>query len=317
MIASRLPRLASSAATPWSRPVTDERTATPAASRPSRSSRSSGPGVALFAAFALATAIGGWLLRSRIPLNPESGVGYGLGIAGGGTMLLLLLYSARKHLRPLRGWGPLSHWFRLHMVLGVLAPLLILFHCNFRFGAPNSNVALVSMLIVASSGVVGRYIYTRISHGLYGARATLDELHAELDSSAHALDERLPVGSPASQRLAAFATAVRTPPATQAARVLRLVVLPVRAIQVRRHVLHDLHRDLSHEAVREAWDGRTRRANEKTARARVNAYMAALVKEAQFRAYERLFSLWHALHVPLFIMLLLTGIVHVVAVHMY
>jgi hypothetical protein len=49
----------------------------------------------------------------------------------------------------------------------------------------------------------------------------------------------------------------------------------------------------------------------------VDAYVAALVKEAQFSAYERLFSLWHALHIPLFVMLLLTGILHVVAVHLY
>ena len=38
---------------------------------------------------------------------------------------------------------------------------------------------------------------------------------------------------------------------------------------------------------------------------------------AEFGIYERLFSLWHVLHLPLFFMLLVTGIVHVVAVHVY
>jgi hypothetical protein len=38
---------------------------------------------------------------------------------------------------------------------------------------------------------------------------------------------------------------------------------------------------------------------------------------AEYRVYERLFSLWHVLHLPLFFMLLAAGIVHVIAVHVY
>jgi hypothetical protein len=33
--------------------------------------------------------------------------------------------------------------------------------------------------------------------------------------------------------------------------------------------------------------------------------------------YEGLFSLWHVLHLPLFFMLLIAGITHVVAVNVY
>lgn len=259
-------------------------------------------------------AIGGWLLRSRTPLTPESGLGYGLGVAGGATSLLLLLYSARKRLRFMRGWGPLSHWFRIHMLLGVVAPVLILFHCNFRLGATNSNVALASMLVVAGSGVVGRYIYTRISHGLHGARATLNELHAELEASAHALDQGLPSRSRASECLAAFAADVRS---RARPAYLRLIALPFQAMLVRRRALRELHAELAGEGPYGIREPRAQQEYEAAARARVDAYVAALVREAQFGAYERLFSLWHALHLPLFLMLLLTGIVHVIAVHMY
>ena len=45
--------------------------------------------------------------------------------------------------------------------------------------------------------------------------------------------------------------------------------------------------------------------------------LAALRKYAQFRANERLFSLWHVVHYPLFLILVVAVIVHVVAVHMY
>ena len=194
---------------------------------------------------------------------------------------------------------------------------MILFHCNFHLGAPNSNVALISMLVVAASGVVGRYIYTHISHGLYGARVTFAELHAQLDIRAHTLHERLPPASRAAQRLAAFAASARAPHRIVGQRLFRVAALPFLAMWVHRRVLHDLHADLASEAAEDARDARTRRANENATRAMINAYIAALVKEVQFGAYERLFSLWHALHIPLFILLLLSGVMHVIDVHMY
>ena len=38
---------------------------------------------------------------------------------------------------------------------------------------------------------------------------------------------------------------------------------------------------------------------------------------AEFKLYSQLFSLWHVLHLPLFFMLLIAGIVHVVAINVY
>jgi hypothetical protein len=38
---------------------------------------------------------------------------------------------------------------------------------------------------------------------------------------------------------------------------------------------------------------------------------------AELDSYERLFALWHVLHLPLFFMLLVAGIAHVIAVHLY
>lgn len=49
----------------------------------------------------------------------------------------------------------------------------------------------------------------------------------------------------------------------------------------------------------------------------LKGYLRELQDVAQFRAYERLFSLWHVLHVPFVFMLVFSAIVHVVAVHMY
>jgi hypothetical protein len=143
------------------------------------------------------------LWREHVPLTPESGLGYALGVCGGVTTLVLAMFAVRKRLRFMRRWGVLRHWFRVHMILGALAPVLVLFHCNFRLGAPNSNVALTSMLVVAASGVVGRFICTHISHGLYGAR---DDRRAARAARSQCPRRRRAAAavSPAAQRLAAL-----------------------------------------------------------------------------------------------------------------
>jgi hypothetical protein len=38
---------------------------------------------------------------------------------------------------------------------------------------------------------------------------------------------------------------------------------------------------------------------------------------AELGSYERLFSLWHVFHLPFFYILVVTALVHVLAVHMY
>src|SRR5271168_1424255 len=121
-----------------------------------------------------------WGMHARLEryITPQRGLGYWLGIVGGSMMLLLLVYSARKRYSWLRWMGGIPAWFEFHMVLGVVGPVLILFHANFHTGATNSNVALFSMLLVAGSGVVGRYIYTRLHARFESHEDTLEQLKA-------------------------------------------------------------------------------------------------------------------------------------------
>ena len=49
----------------------------------------------------------------------------------------------------------------------------------------------------------------------------------------------------------------------------------------------------------------------------MNAYLRTAQRLAQIHVYQRLFSWWHVLHVPLVWMLVATAIAHVIAVHMY
>ena len=49
----------------------------------------------------------------------------------------------------------------------------------------------------------------------------------------------------------------------------------------------------------------------------IKRYTDTLRKIVALRMYERLFSLWHILHLPLFIMMIITAVIHIFAVHMY
>ena len=126
-----------------------------------------GRGFAATAGYSLLTVVllAGWYLRQASLVNPEHGVGYWLGIGGATMMLVLLLYPCRKRLTFLRIFGPIRGWFRLHMLFGLLGPLLILYHCNFQVGSFNSKVALYCMLLGAGSGIIGRHFYARLHRG--------------------------------------------------------------------------------------------------------------------------------------------------------
>jgi hypothetical protein len=249
-------------------------------------------------------------------LSPERGIGYLLGIVGGSAMLLLLVYPARKRLPWLASIGSVKTWFQVHMVLGVVGPLFILYHANFSLGATNSNVALFAMLIVSGSGVVGRYFYSRIHAGLYGHKTT----RAELQASAEELRAKLAGASFVPDLLTALDAAERR--LTQRSdKSLAILVRPftvtARMWLERARLRRSAARELRAVAARSRVVAERHAHFERAVRRYIARRLQASRQVAEFEAYERLFSLWHVLHLPLFFMLLIAGVVHVVAVHVY
>jgi len=56
---------------------------------------------------------------------------------------------------------------------------------------------------------------------------------------------------------------------------------------------------------------------ERAVRRYIARRLQATRQVVEFQAYERLFSLWHVLHVPFVIVMVVCAIAHVVAVHAY
>jgi hypothetical protein len=259
----------------------------------------------------------GWHFPTERYITPQRGLGYALGIAGGSMMLLLFIYSARKRIHALSFIGPTVHWFRFHMLMGICGPLCILYHSNFHLGATNSNVALISMLTVAGSGVVGRYIYSRIHHGVYGSKATLGELRSRSDNlhslsaSVAFVPELVAKLDAAEERMLAAGSRL---PLLGLAKPAAVAMVAVRSRWQLKHYVTAALRAAARTSPAVAGEQRRLR---RTAHSYINRRLAAARRLADFQAFERLFSIWHALHIPLIVMLLIAGVVHVIVVHLY
>jgi hypothetical protein len=260
----------------------------------------------------------GWLLNAHGHLvDPLRGVGYWLGIVGASLMAVLLLYPLRKKLRFMSYFGATRHWFRMHMVFGVLGPVLILFHSNFAFGSLNSNVALVCMLLVAGSGLVGRYIHAHIFADLDGKRTTLRELTEKAGMSDQQRKHVAVLVPELLERITLFDRLVLEPPHGIASALL----LPAKLAFATRWEGFRLERMIRRKFRELARKSPVIAQQKKRLQAAVTHFalehLRRVRKVAELNSYERMFGLWHLFHLPFFYMMVVTALVHVVAVHMY
>ena len=239
----------------------------------------------------------GWMLSDQRYLVAEAGIGYWLGILGGSMMLLLLVYPVRKRKPRWKYTGSIKFWFRFHMFLGIAGPVLIILHSGYRLGSLNGSVAFFSMLIVAGSGLIGRYLYRRIHHGLYGEKVRFEELYHKDED----WDEQL----------------------IQLKQKHPEIIDKMQAMEeslVQRHT--GINRSLwFYESMQWKLGALGRQLRKKLDnskdRKRLLKRVSNLNSICKLGLNEILFSYWHIFHFPLFIMLVFSGITHVVVVHFY
>jgi hypothetical protein len=93
--------------------------------------------------------------------------GHMLGITGFFMMILTeTLYSIRKRMRD-ASWGRMSFWLQFHIFTGLVGPYMVLLHTSWKFNGLAGALTLLTVIIVFS-GIVGRYIFTRIPRTLDG-----------------------------------------------------------------------------------------------------------------------------------------------------
>jgi hypothetical protein len=249
----------------------------------------------------------GWKVAHGKYYKPGEGLGYNLGLAGGLMMLTLLLYSARKHLTFMQGLGKLKYWFQIHMTLGVIGPVLVIFHTTFRLGSTNASIAFYCMLLVAGSGLIGRFVYTRIHKGLYGSRSSLKDAHSDLASSQDDVKSKLHFFPKVEKKIKYFEFQALEQKRGFFAGIWFFLSFDVRrmllAWQCKRYIHAKLNADMKDVAA--------------DASKLISQYLVKIQSVAQFKKFEQIFSAWHVLHIPLMYMMVATAIFHVIWVHMY
>jgi len=128
---------------------------------------------------------------------------------------------------------------------------------------------------------------------------------AELQQRArrlHEADTQIRIGAELLQAVDREEKRLLAPPRGPLGKFLHPFVVGFRALRARRRLKRLIGDTMENSAV--AYDYACRR-------------MDAQRRVVEFQLYTGLFSGWHLLHVPLFIMMFITAIVHVIAVHIY
>jgi hypothetical protein len=225
-------------------------------------------------------------------LRPSGTIGLALGIAGALSMLGTLPYALRKRWRRLSNLGAVRGWLETHIFFGVVGPVLITFHTSFKFNGLIS-VAYWLMVLVWTSGFVGRYLYVRIPKTMRGVELS----RAEVADHLEAIRVRLALlPAPAAVELERFQAAV-TPRADRPSWI-NLFIGELHA-RLRFAVMRRRLRELGVEV--DTLDAMMRLAFE---RASLSRRLAHLERTRQ------VFELWHVFHRPL-----VFGLFAIVAVH--
>ena len=243
--------------------------------------------------------------------TPRSDFGWYLGVVGSAMLLLMLAYPLRKHVGFMSRWGALKHWFRIHMIMGIVGPTFILFHSTFHLRSLNATIALFSMLGVVISGIIGRFIYTKIHYGLYGRRATLGKVQEELAGLSDDAKSRLHFAPRVEQWLQSFERDSKQLDRSFTSHLFSPLTIGLKRIILAFRCARELRKILKTERHTE-FRGGASEAIQLT-----SSYLKECQRVAQFSTFERFFSLWHVLHVPLIYILAACTIFHIVAAYMY
>ncbi|WP_455375912.1 hypothetical protein [Kaarinaea lacus] len=238
----------------------------------------------------------------------EEGLGYFLGISGGIIMLLAMAYSAFKYAPSLRKKIKLKAWLNIHIIFGLLGPALIYFHSTFRIGSFNGGIALTSMSLVLLSGIIGRYLYSKTHYGLGGQKAKLGELHKILNDENNHFH---------SEKLNNFTKNVMKHSTTLLQASWELISYGIHSRWIYFRVSREMFAKLQEISVKKNFTKKEIKKHRRSIKKNLWSYLVLLHKVALFKLYERFFAFWRNAHAPLLYLMLISGIVHVIAVHLY
>ncbi len=117
------------------------------------------------------------IIPATMSLSTEPGkaISLYLGWIGFGIMLATNFYIIRKRTKFFGNLGSLNGWLNFHILCGLLGPVFIIFHCDFKVRGLVA-ISFWSMMISFASGIVGRYFYVNLLEQKKSAQDRADKI---------------------------------------------------------------------------------------------------------------------------------------------
>jgi hypothetical protein len=230
-------------------------------------------------------------------------VGQTAGIVAFLMFLFMWLYPLRKRFSPLARLGTMGRWLDVHIAVGLLLPLIGAVHAGWRF---NGLIGLgyAAMLTVCVSGIIGRYLYTRIPRGRSGLELSLVQVQARRER----LVER--IGLTTGLDRATIVGQLSSIGGTRRTRGIARTLVGLLA--------DDLLRGRDVRRLVRSWQGAWIRPVDAVALREVLRLVRREVALTQhlhmLEATQRVFRFWHVAHRPFAITTFLAVTIHVVVV---
>ncbi len=233
-----------------------------------------------------------------IQMKPSSNYSHGLGILGASMIIIgVSTYSTRKRTRALWNLGKLSRWLEFHIFLCLLGPVLVIFHTTFKAGGV-AAISLWTMISVASSGIIGRFLYSQIPKNIQGNELTAGQITAELDRLSSKLSSSA-IGQRLTKTIYQSFETLQKPQS-----ILEAIQAFMKLASLRWNIRKSVH----HLVTANVHSKGTAKEMEKTA----TAFAALIQKSLVLNQAGKLFYYWHAIHLPFSAIMFITLAAHIV-----
>jgi len=229
--------------------------------------------------------------------RPAGTFGLRYGVVGFALIAVgVAVYTARKRVKWLARAGKLKFWLEFHIFLCTVGPFLVTLHTSFKVGGLVS-IAYWSMVVVALSGIFGRYVYVRIPKTVQGQFAGIAAIEAQRAELLQSLAADL---GPLASEVDRIVTPVERP---HPRGLLGAIVAALRFDVSRRTTVRSVRNVLTKSSLKPKQRDHVLRL--------VHRQLEVEHQMALMLPLQRLFRYWHLLHLPLAIAMFVIVAVHV------
>lgn len=242
-------------------------------------------------------------------LRSSGTIGLRLGITSLCMFGILFLYPLRKRWRWLSTIGSTRRWLNFHVLFGITTPIVVTFHTAFKWHGV-AGLAYWTMIAVALSGFVGRYVYAKIPRSRNAVQLSINELDAEMAELSARMSEQ-PLFP--EEELAPLLD-VPTPEQVRSMSLVRMLWTMLRMDLTRPFLVSRLRRRALGPAQKVETLGGLIASHD----LKLEAIVSCVRRQSRLRAAvaffdrtERIFYLWHVIHRPFSISFVILIAVHI------